>query len=152
MLFASEVKSLLASGRVHAALDPNGLDEAFTFWAPLAPRTMFRGVSQVCPGEMVVLEAGRLQRRTYWHWEFPAAGSHRKAPQAQLEDELRDLLTDATRIRLRADVPVGAYLSGGLDSSSLVALLNRAVPDTLRTFSIGFDDTDLLDETSHSSG
>jgi len=62
VLFASEVKALLASGRVTAALDPDGLDETFTFWAPLAPRTMFRGVSQVCPGEMVVLEGDRLER------------------------------------------------------------------------------------------
>ena len=146
VLFASEVKALLASGRVQAALDPNGLDETFTFWAPLAPRTMFKGIAQVCPGEMVVLQGERLERRTYWRWEFPEAGSHRTAPEAQLEGELRDLLTDATRIRLRADVPVGAYLSGGLDSSSLVALVNRIVPDLLRTFSIGFDDAG-LDET-----
>jgi asparagine synthase (glutamine-hydrolysing) len=148
VLFASEVKALLASGRVTAALDPNGLDETFTFWAPLAPRTLFRGVSQVCPGEMVVLAGDRLERRSYWRWEFPDAGSHRTAPQGQLEGELRELLTDATGIRLRADVPVGAYLSGGLDSSSLVALLNHTVPETLRTFSIGFDDVG-LDETEH---
>ncbi len=146
VLFASEVKALLASGEVRAALDPNGLDETFTFWAPLAPRTMFKGVSQVCPGEMIVLQGQRLERRTYWRWEFPQAGAHRTAPQAQLEAELREILADATGIRLRADVPVGAYLSGGLDSSSLVALLNKTVPETLRTFSIGFDDVG-LDET-----
>jgi asparagine synthase (glutamine-hydrolysing) len=109
---------------------------------------MFRGVSQVCPGEIVVLQGDRLERRTYWRWEFPDAGAHRTAPQAQLEGELRELLMDATGIRLRADVPVGAYLSGGLDSSSLVALLNRTVPETLRTFSIGFEDAG-LDETEH---
>ena len=148
MLFASEVKALLASGQVPATLDPDGLDETFTFWAPLAPRTMFAGIAQVCPGEMIVVQGARLQRRSYWRWEFPDAGSHRTARETQLETELRDLLTDATRIRLRADVPVGAYLSGGLDSSSLVALVNRIVPDLLRTFSIGFDDAG-LDETEH---
>jgi asparagine synthase (glutamine-hydrolysing) len=97
---------------------------------------------------MVVLQGDRLERRSYWRWEFPDAGSHRTASQGQLEGELRELLTDATGIRLRADVPVGAYLSGGLDSSSLVALLNHTVPETLRTFSIGFDDVG-LDETEH---
>jgi asparagine synthase (glutamine-hydrolysing) len=148
VLFASEVKALLASGQVTAELDPNGLDETFTFWAPLAPRTLFRGVAQVCPGEMVVLQGARLERRRYWHWQFPESGTHRRAPQPQLEAELRELLADATNVRLRADVPVGAYLSGGLDSSSLVALLNRTVPETLRTFSIGFDDAG-LDETEH---
>jgi len=148
VLFASEVKALLASGQVSAELDPDGLDETFTFWAPLAPRTMFRGVAQVCPGEMVVLQGTKLERRSYWHWQFPENGTHRRAPQSQLEDELRELLADATNVRLRADVPVGAYLSGGLDSSSLVALLNRTVPEILRTFSIGFDDAG-LDETEH---
>ena len=146
VLFASEVKALLASGMVTAALDPSGLDETFTFWAPLAPRTIFKGVSQVCPGEMVVLQGDRLERRTYWRWDFPDAGAHRTAPETELTAELRDILGDATGIRLRADVPVGAYLSGGLDSSSLVALLNHTVPETLRTFSIGFDDAG-LDET-----
>ncbi|MFO1395094.1 MAG: asparagine synthase (glutamine-hydrolyzing) [Steroidobacteraceae bacterium] len=143
VLFASEVKALLASGHVTVALDPNGLDEAFTFWAPLAPRTMFKGVSQVCPGEMVVLQDDRLERRAWWRWEFPSADALRRAPEAGLQEELRALLTDATSLRLRADVPVGAYLSGGLDSSSLVALLNRSVPEQLRTFSIGFDDAGL---------
>ena len=143
VLFASEVKALLATGQVTPALDPTGLDEAFTFWAPLAPRTMFRGVSQVCPGEMVVLQGDRLERRKWWRWEFPEAGALRTAPECELRDELRTLLSDATAIRLRADVPVGAYLSGGLDSSSLVALVNERVPDQLRTYSIGFDDAGL---------
>ena len=143
VLFASEVKALLASGQVTPALDPTGLDEAFTFWAPLAPRTMFRGVSQVCPGEMVVLQRERLERRSWWRWEFPDAGALHTAPEAGLRDELRAILADATAIRLRADVPVGAYLSGGLDSSSLVALVNERVPEQLRTYSIGFDDAGL---------
>ena len=143
VLFASEVKALLASGAVAAALDPDALDETFTFWAPLAPRTMFRGVSQICPGEMVVIQGTRLERRTYWHWDFPDAGAHRTGGDLELAAELREILSDASRIRLRADVPVGAYLSGGLDSSSLVALLNQYVPETLRTFSIGFDDPGL---------
>ena len=143
VLFASEVKALLASGVVAAVLDPDALDETFTFWSPLAPRTMFQGVSQVCPGEMLVIQGTRTERRTYWRWEFPDAGSHRTGDDRELAAELREILRDASRIRLRADVPVGAYLSGGLDSSSLVALLNQYVPETLRTFSIGFDDPGL---------
>lgn len=148
VLFASEVKALLASGLVSAEIDPDGLDETFTFWAPVAPRTMFRGVAQVCPGEMIVLHGTRLDRRRYWRWQFPENGTHRRASVLQLEIELRELLSDATNVRLRADVPVGAYLSGGLDSSSLVALLDRTVPQALRTFSIGFDEAG-LDESVH---
>jgi asparagine synthase (glutamine-hydrolysing) len=146
--FASEIKALLASGLVTAALDPEGFDELMTFWAPLAPRTVFRGVQQLCPGEMLVLEGERIERRTYWDWTFPAKGEHRRGEVGALQEELRGVLADATEIRLRADVPVGAYLSGGLDSSSLVALLKERVPQTLQTFSIGFDDVG-LDESVH---
>jgi asparagine synthase (glutamine-hydrolysing) len=148
LVFGSEVKALLASGRVSAALDPDGFDELMTFWAPVAPRTVFESVRQVRPGEMLILEGRGLRRVQYWDWLFPERGSHRRGDAAVLEGELRDLLSDATNIRLRADVPVGAYLSGGLDSSTLVALLKERVPETLRTFSIGFDDAN-LDESAH---
>ena len=148
VLFASEIKALLASNEMHAALDPDGLDETLTFWAPLAPRTMFRGISQVCPGEMIAIQGDRVERRTYWRWNFPETGLHRSAPETKLTSELHEILADATRIRLRADVPVAAYLSGGLDSSSLVALINRIKPAALRTFSISFNERE-LDETEH---
>jgi asparagine synthase (glutamine-hydrolysing) len=148
VVFGSEVKALLASGLVTAALDPTGLDELMTFWAPLAPRTVFQGVSQVAPGEMLVLDAAGARRQRYWHWEFPDAADLRRDCAETLEAELLEVLDDATQIRLRADVPVGAYLSGGLDSSSLVALLKQRVPKTLQTFSIGFDDAG-LDESAH---
>ncbi len=148
LVFASEVKAILASGLIKPELDPNGLDELMTFWAPLAPRTIFQGVQQLGPGQMLVVEGDKATLRPYWEWRFPEAGEHRRAPQEQLQDELTSILADATEIRLRADVPVGAYLSGGLDSSSLVALLKERVPNTLQTFSIGFDDAG-LDESSH---
>ena len=146
--FASEVKALLASGLVRAELDPDGLDDLFTFWAPLAPRTVFRGVGQLTPGELLSIEDGVARRRRYWHWQFPDDGHHRRNHSPRLETELRELLGDATEIRLRADVPVGAYLSGGLDSSALVALLRPRVVSNLHTFSIGFDDPG-LDESGH---
>jgi asparagine synthase (glutamine-hydrolysing) len=148
VVFGSEVKALIASGLVQPALDPDGLDELMTFWAPLAPRTIFAGVSQVGPGEMLVIDAKGVERRRYWHWEFPEAGALRREDPEKLKAELLDVLGDATQIRLRADVPVGAYLSGGLDSSTLVALLKQRVPKTLQTFSIGFDDAG-LDESVH---
>jgi asparagine synthase (glutamine-hydrolysing) len=147
-VFASEVKAILASGLVSAEMDPDGLDELMTFWAPVAPRTIFRGVNQVAPGEMLILEGGSVRERRYWNWSFPRDGEHRHDIQATLERELHDVLADATEIRLRADVPVGAYLSGGLDSSSLVALLKERLPETLQTFSLGFDAAG-LDESTH---
>jgi asparagine synthase (glutamine-hydrolysing) len=102
----------------------------------------------VAPGEMIVLDERGLTRRRYWHWEFPHARDLRRDDPGKLMRELEETLGDATQIRLRADVPVGAYLSGGLDSSSLVALLKQRVPKTLQTFSIGFDDAG-LDESAH---
>jgi asparagine synthase (glutamine-hydrolysing) len=148
ILFASEVKSLLASGLVTARLDATGFDELMTFWAPLAPRTVFEGVQQLGPGEMLIFDERGMQRRRYWHWDFPDRAGLRRDDARTLMGELHDVLGDATQIRLRADVPVGAYLSGGLDSSTLVALLKERVPHQLRTFSIGFTDSG-LDESEH---
>ena len=147
-VFASEAKAILASGMVKPELDPDGLDELMTFWAPLAPRTIFRGIQQLAPGHLAVIEDGKFSTRPYWQWHFPANGGHREGARGDLQQELCTILGDATQIRLRADVPVGAYLSGGLDSSSLVALLKERVPEQLRTFSIGFDDS-RLDESAH---
>ena len=148
IVFGSEVKALFASGFVTPEADPQGMDDLWTFWSPLPPRTAFKGVQQLLPGEMLILTGGSMTRRRYWCWEFPAAGQHRRAPLPALQEELTSILGDATQIRLRADVPVGAYLSGGLDSSSLVALLSRSIAKSLHTFSIGFDDPG-LDESAH---
>lgn len=146
--FGSEIKALLATKLVDAEPDPDGIDELWTFWGTVAPRTVFRGIEQLRPGEMVILQPGKVTRRQYWSWQYPIDGQHRRGRLPELKDELGDLLTDATHIRLRADVPVGAYLSGGLDSSSLVALLSNSVARSLHTFSIGFEDPG-LDESVH---
>ncbi len=150
LVFASEVKSLLASGYVRAELDPVSLDELLTFWCPVAPKTIFSGVQQVRPGEMVIVENGSVSTRQYWDWAYPADGDHLDGDPQDLADELESLLSDATRIRLRADVPVGAYLSGGLDSSSLVALIQKQNLSELRTFSIAFE-SKAHDESAYQS-
>lgn len=148
LLFASEVKALLPVLEHAPALDPLALDQLFTFWAPSSPRTMFEGVREVPPGHMLVLEHGRLDERRYWDWRFPEDGVYLDGSDQSLAAQLHDLLAEATRIRLRADVPVGAYLSGGLDSSVLVALIRAQSSSPLKTFSIGFEDKG-LDESEH---
>ena len=148
LLFASEVKALLPLLPSAPTIDPVALDQLFSFWTPVSPRTMFSGIQELSPGHMMIIEKGKIRDICYWDWKFPLNNEWRTGSEDSLADELHDLLADATRLRLRADVPVGAYLSGGLDSSVLVALIRRHSPATLKTFSIGFTDA-ALDESEH---
>ncbi|MAE94442.1 MAG: asparagine synthase (glutamine-hydrolyzing) [Deltaproteobacteria bacterium] len=140
-LFASEVKALLRHPEVRGEIDLEALDEIFTFWCPVAPRTIFRGIRELPPGTTMTLEEGRSSTRTYWQLDYH--GSSNRASEAENAAQLRELLIDATRLRLRSDVPVGAYLSGGLDSSALVAMVEGFSDTPLRTFSVAFEDPEL---------
>ena len=148
LLFGSEVKALLPLLPGPPKLDPIALDQLFSFWTPVSPRTLFSGVQELSPGHLLIVEAGRIQDVCYWDWKFPVSGDWRQGNEQALAEELYALLADATRIRLRADVPVGAYLSGGLDSSALVALIRQHSSAPLKTFSIGFKDA-AMDEGLH---
>lgn len=148
LLFGSEIKALLPVLGESPRLNPEALDQLMTFWAPVSPQTLFDGVFEVPPGQMLLAERGELRRRTYWDWQYPADGDYSTDDVDALAEELRTLLIDATRLRLRSDVPVGAYLSGGLDSSVLVSLIHHYGGVPLRTFSIGFEDAG-LDEGSY---
>lgn len=150
LIFASEIKALLADPRITAELDPATLDDIFTFWSPRSPRTAFKGIKTLPPGHtLLVTKDGQIGIEPYWQIEFPED----KVPgplNLTLDDatcELRRLLIDATQLRLRADVPVGAYLSGGLDSSAITAIINRYTGNRLETFSIAFADSE-FDESS----
>ncbi|HEU4370263.1 MAG TPA: asparagine synthase (glutamine-hydrolyzing) [Methylomirabilota bacterium] len=140
LVFGSEIKALFAHPGVVRELDLDGLDEVFTFWCALAPRTVFRGVDALPPGHSMTVEAtGAARVAPYWRPDYPAALEAERDPDAAAL-QLRALLADATRLRLRADVPVAAYLSGGLDSTVLSALITRVTDTPLRTFSVVFDD------------
>ena len=148
LFFGSEVKALLAAG-APAELDPVALDQIFTFWSPLAPRTAFRGVSELPPAHLLLADARGVSVRRYWSLDYPDSSDQQAVTageERRLRDELAALLVDATRIRLRADVPVGAYLSGGLDSSVVTAIMNELAPDQLRTYSVSFESGE-FDET-----
>jgi asparagine synthase (glutamine-hydrolysing) len=140
--FASEVKALLEVPGISAEPDPIALDQMFTFWFPLAPRTPFKDIAELPPAHVLVADANGVTTRRYWRFEYPDAADNRPvspAEEARLTDEVRALLLDAVRIRLRADVPIGAYLSGGLDSSITTAAIRSFVPDQLRSFSVAFE-------------
>jgi asparagine synthase (glutamine-hydrolysing) len=138
--FASEVKALLTVPGIEAEIDPVALDQIFTLWAPIAPRTPFKGIDELAPGHCMIVDADGVRIKQYWSLSFPDRDAARdRRSEETVAGELAALLDDATRIRLRADVPVGCYLSGGLDSSIISALAARHVPDRLRTFSVTFD-------------
>ena len=141
LVFASEAKGLFASGEIAAAPDPQGLDDVFTLWGARAPRTVFAGVRQLEPGSLLVWERGEVvEQRRWWAPRYGADGPG--------EDELAGLLRNSVRLRLRADVPVGTYLSGGLDSSLVTAIAEEETDGDLRTFSIAFRDPG-YDERAH---
>ena len=136
LVFASEAKALFASGEVEAAVDPVGVDQVFTFWAARPPRTVFRDVYSLEPGCFAVWQHGRLLPRRYYELDYPEA----REESTDALPTLDGLLGTGVALRLRSDVPVGGYLSGGLDSSIGCALAARASPYPLRTFSVTFDD------------
>ncbi|HSJ54485.1 MAG TPA: asparagine synthase (glutamine-hydrolyzing) [Anaerolineae bacterium] len=139
LLFASEIKALLAHPNVKAELDPDSLDQVFTFWSTLSPRTAFRNIVEVPPGHYLQAREGQVTVQSYWAPDLTPDPDGSRTGQDYLE-ELESLLIDATRIRLRADVPVGAYLSGGLDSSITAAIIRKYNGNRLDTFSIAFED------------
>jgi asparagine synthase (glutamine-hydrolysing) len=130
---------------VQAELDPTSLDQIFTFWSTLSPRTVFKDVFEVPAGHYLIAHSGEISVKQYWQVVFPSmdASAKPKGGRHMLEkylDEFRSLIVDATQIRLRADVPVGAYLSGGLDSSTTAAIIRNYTHNHLDTFSIAFSD------------
>ncbi|MCX5747285.1 MAG: asparagine synthase (glutamine-hydrolyzing) [Proteobacteria bacterium] len=145
--FASEVKAIFAGDpTIPRALDPGGLAETFTFWTSLAPRTPFAGVEELRPGHYRVYAPEGVREVCYW------APRYDESFQGSIEDAteaLRAALERATHLRMvRADVTVGSYLSGGLDSSLVAALAQRAIGGQLRTFSLRFADVE-YDETGY---
>ncbi|MEP7311029.1 MAG: asparagine synthase (glutamine-hydrolyzing) [Pseudomonadota bacterium] len=148
LAFASEIKSLLTVPGSKRALDMTAVGEVFTFWSAVPPRTAFEGVYTLPPGStLTVDERGECIHR-YWDWTFPEHVPSQILSVDRLAGELRELMVDAVRLQLRSDVPVGAYLSGGLDSSVIAMLIQRYTSTPLRTFSLEFEDAE-FDESAY---
>ena len=170
-VFASEIKSILESGLVRPEFDPAALNQVLTFWSIPSPGTLFRHIYEVPPGHYLVLGgdrpvSGRTGRgksdahdrdtaggrigpevKPYWELRF-AADEHPSRSFEEAKEELDALLANAVRLRLRSDVQVAAYLSGGIDSSATTWYIKQAEPGVLNTFSIGFEDAE-FDETPY---
>lgn len=142
-IFASEIKALFTDSSVPRTIDPPALQQIFTYWTTLTPRTVFKDIIELPPGHYQIVRDGRIiEQSPFWELPYYPPESRFQGSLDDAVDETSSLLNDAIKIRLRADVPVGAYLSGGLDSSIITSLISRNFNNKLRTFSIGFQEAD----------
>lgn len=153
LYFASEVRAIFAANPdIPRALDPYGLEQTFTFWSVVPPKSVFRGVEELRPGHVRIYEGGRVRELRTWESSYPTRPELGGQFTGSLDDAVREVrraLETATSLRiLRADVPVGSYLSGGLDSSLVAALGRRYAGDRFHTFSLRFEDAE-YDETDY---
>ena len=147
--FASEVKAIFAGDRsIPRRLDPAGLGETFTFWTVVPPQSVFEGIRELPPGHVATWERGEARERCFWRPRYPTAPEEGFGGSvAEAAEQVREALRRAVELRVvRSDVPVGSYLSGGLDSSVVAALGRRVAGERFRTFSIRFEDPE-YDET-----
>ena len=161
LLFASEIKGLLASGMVPVRPDRRGIDHIFTFSAMPGPRTCFEGVQLLPPGHFLSISPANgncasavVQKRAFWEMDFPDQGAEERGENPKrLVDEFQNLLLQAVEERLRADVPVGAYLSGGVDSSMILALACKLKGPAINTYTVRVREPELdeLDAASLSA-
>lgn len=140
LLFASEVKAIFASGLIKPEIDRDSLDDLFSMSYPCPPRTMFRDVRELLPAHQlqVDLRSGRLSIRRYWRCPFLPKGEHRPISRYEAAEELRSKLRSRVYEHLMADVPMGVYLSGGIDSAAIAAHVREVMGDAPTTLSVGF--------------
>ncbi|MEM8733703.1 MAG: asparagine synthase (glutamine-hydrolyzing) [Planctomycetota bacterium] len=144
LYFGSEIKSLSTLDDVERAVDPQALSEYLSLKYVPAPRTLFRGISCLEPGHHLTYEHGRIHIEQYWDLSFEKPAE--ALSEADAVERLGELLRESVRLRLRSDVPFGAFLSGGLDSSIIVALMAEQLSQPVKTFSVGFSEAEGADE------
>jgi len=146
LLFASEIKALLRDPTVDRTVDLAALYDYLSFQYNPRRETIFRGIVRLKPGTMLVVSADGVSERTYW--ELPASADAPRSEDEYLE-ALRALLRDSVKRRLLSDVPLGAFLSGGIDSSVVVGLMSEVLAEPVKTFSVGFKVAGGYDESTH---
>jgi len=145
---ASEITSLLDAGLAKREMDPEALEDYLAFGAVQAPHTMIKDVKALLPGEYLHMKNGHLQIKTYWTPPFVPEGEKKQETLENAASKVKEILEDAVKIRLVSDVPLGGFLSGGIDSSAVVALMAMQEGAQVRTFSIGYDEGgDAFNET-----
>jgi asparagine synthase (glutamine-hydrolysing) len=148
LAFASEVKALLHVPGVEAEIDLEALHQYLTFlWVP-DPKTMFRGIDKLPAGHCATFRDGELKIRQYWDLSFPRADANFSRSEADLADEVRERFQHSVEAQMVSDVPIGAFLSAGLDSSSIVAMMCQATKQPVRTYTITFPQKYRVGETT----
>lgn len=138
-LFASEMKAMLASGLIERVIDPEALRLLLTYGSITQPMTAVRGVKMLLPGHRLIIESGRERIERYWRLGTDRRKGLKDRPYDELVAEVRSALEESVRLQMVSDVPVGAFLSGGVDSSLLVALMSKISEHRVKTFSVGFE-------------
>lgn len=146
-VFGSELKSLLEHPAVEMKLSPQSLAQVYTFWTTITPNTIFENIYELPPGHYMILRDEKISIHSWWTLSLTEAINADGKDIGKSISALDAIFYDAARLRLRADVPVGAYLSGGIDSSLTTGYIQKIVPDMLRTFSIGFANKDFDEST-----
>ena len=142
LVFGSEIKSLLSHPDVPRAVNLEAISDFLSFSYVPDPHTAFRGIRKLPPGHTLTFKDGMLVTRCYWDFSYPERESGgEEHDQEYYTERLRELLAESVRIRLMSDVPLGAFLSGGIDSSTVVAMMARAMDQPVKTFSIGFSES-----------
>lgn len=142
LLWASEIKGLLASGLIQPVPDPKGIDHLFNFFCTGATRTCFKGIQSIPPGHYLKVKEGQIKLVQHWDLDFPDSGEERRVKDSNIQvllEEFDYLLRQSVKRRLRADVPVVSYLSGGLDSTIILGLCSEERKKNIPSFTIALD-------------
>ncbi len=142
LYFASEVKAIFANKEINRSLDPESLDQIFTYWTTLPGKTAFSNIKELPPAHYMLISNNEIKTDKYWNLNFPNNKETVNRKSDDLVREISETLMDSVKIRLRADVPVGTYLSGGLDSSALTETVKKNFNNELRSFGIRFENKD----------
>ncbi|MBU3922738.1 asparagine synthase (glutamine-hydrolyzing) [Patescibacteria group bacterium] len=137
IVFGSEIKAILAGDFYKKSIDFESLHHFLSLKHVPAPKTIFKNIFTILPGEMLIFKDGKIKKNKYWKPEFKENCS---LTEKEIKKKILNLLNDSVKLRMRSDVPVGAYLSGGLDSSSIVALMTRFTNKPINTFCLGYED------------
>lgn len=142
LYFASEVKAIFANKEINRSLDSESLDQIFTYWTTLPGKTAFSNIKELPPAHYMLISNNEIKTDKYWNLNFPNNKETINRKSDDLVREISETLMDSVKIRLRADVPVGTYLSGGLDSSALTETVKKNFNNELRSFGIRFENKD----------